>query len=181
MALDQGHCRQFSEAHASRIAVSTIDYYVLISEGDSSAVLLEVAQASLAAFRRLGRFPLRRLLFRSPPFLHCDGQRLSSGFRKTAFLDRHRSLDGSCLGCRHHWGGSRSSSFRRLNRRPTLLCPGDYRAPACRTHLPFRRCARNDRLRRLRVLFDRRQYRLSAGTRLFRCGPWTLKSFNCSG
>jgi hypothetical protein len=49
--------------------------------------------------RRTGHFP-GRLLPRCPPFLHCDGQRLSSRFGKGALLDWHQSLGGRCLGCR---------------------------------------------------------------------------------
>jgi len=45
----------------------------------------------------------RRLLFRRPPFLHRDGQRLSSRFGKAAFLDRRRSFRGTCLGCPTPW------------------------------------------------------------------------------
>lgn len=136
-------------------------------------------------FASLGRFPFgRRLLFRGPPFLHRNRKCLSSRVGDAAFLDGHLGLGRRSLRCRHRsrnrsW--CRRSSLRRPYRRPTLLCPCDNRPPARRAHLPFRQRGRTYALRRLRVRLDRRQCRLSTGTRRFLCYCRPLKGFDRYG
>jgi hypothetical protein len=130
---------------------------------------------------QLSRFPLcRRPLFRRPPFLHCDGQGLSSRCGKATFLDWHRSLPG-CRRNRSNRYGSRRSSFRRPHRRPAFLCRCNNRPSARSAQLSLHRCCRTYRPRRRRVRLDRRRYRLSTRTRWPSLSLRTLKGLNRSG
>jgi hypothetical protein len=110
-----------------------------------------------------------------PPLLHSDGQRFSSRFGKTAFCDW--SLSGWRLRGRCSWS-RRSRSFRRLDRRPALLCSSNNRPSARGTQFSFRWRFRTGRFR---VRLDRRRYRLSTGTRRCLCCGSTLKSVYCCG
>jgi hypothetical protein len=156
---------------------------------DDASPVLAVAlseQPSPQSVRRLvHEYPSPPPSFRSPPFLHCDGQRLSPRFGKGAFLDWHRSLGGRCFVCRRRSRRNRSrslgSSLRRPDGRPALLCRGDNRPSTGRAHLSFRRRCRTYARGRLRVQFDRRRYRLSAGTRRFLCCRRNLKGLDCCG